>query len=167
MAILSENVHPLVLGDVYRTRSQIKMLGSRLLSRHMKDQTKIEKILSFLCSDSGSHDYMIYRREASEELGLNVEKPDDNLYAIIRELYNDFASELKLTEPFNPLISLGGQDEADYSFTRGLVESVIGGSYKFISEGSMLKQQIPDPNGNFQTNIQDNRVYEGWRHENP
>ena len=84
---LTERVHPLVLGDVYRSRSQIRMLGKRLLARQVADETKLEPILDFLCGGSGSHDYTINRREAKEDLGLKIEKPDDELYpSVIHQL---------------------------------------------------------------------------------
>ncbi|HTK21694.1 MAG TPA: hypothetical protein VL442_19390 [Mucilaginibacter sp.] len=76
---LAEKVHPLVLGNVYRTRSQIQMVARKLLQKQLgNDQiNKIDKIISFLCSDSGSLDYAIYRNEARDELGLAIDKPDD------------------------------------------------------------------------------------------
>jgi ClpP class serine protease len=165
MATLSSHVHPLVLGQVYRTRSQIRMLGSRLLSKHMTDKEKIEKILSFLCSESGSHDYTIYRQEARDELGLHVDKPDDELYSLIKRIYDDIAAELELTMPYNPDILLGGQPQASYNLARALVESTAGGSHKFSSDGVLIKQQIPTPSGTVQEAIQDVRKFEGWKYE--
>ncbi len=168
LSTLASHVHPLVLGEVFRSRSQIRMLGKRLLARHTlgdDKEEKIQKILSFLCSESGSHDYMIYRAEARDELGLCVNHPGDELYNLIRNIYNDISNELKLTEPYNPVIILGDQDRAEYDFTRAIIESVDGGSIKFVSQGNIIKQQIRDPNGNVQIGIQDNRTYEGWKYE--
>lgn len=165
MATLASHVHPLVLGEVFRTRSQIRMLGSRLLSKHMTDGEKIEKILSFLCSESGSHDYTIYRQEARDELGLNVEKPSDELYELIKKLYDNIASELQLTMPYNPDILLSGQPQVSYSLVRGLVESTSGGSHKFSSDGTLIRQKITAPNGIVQEAIQDVRKFEGWKYE--
>jgi hypothetical protein len=79
---LSEKVHPLVLGQVYRARAQIKMLAKKLLATQIRDTQSIEKIIDFLCSDSGSHDYTINRREA-KDLGLNIIKPDEKMYNLI------------------------------------------------------------------------------------
>ncbi len=50
---LSERVHPLVLGDAFRSRSQIRMLARRLMARQITDDKKIERILEFLCSGVG------------------------------------------------------------------------------------------------------------------
>lgn len=84
---LSEYVHPLVLGQVYRSRAQIKMLAGKLLKNQVADDGKVSRIIDFLCSDSGSHDYTINRREAAEELELNVAKPTSTQYEIIKNLY--------------------------------------------------------------------------------
>lgn len=165
LSILTSHVHPLVLGEVYRTRTQIRMLGSRMLLKHMDDNEKIEKILSFLCSESGSHDYTIYRQEARDDLGLNVESPTDELYKIIKKIYDDISEELKLTEPYNPEVLLGGQNSVDYDLKRALIESTEGGSHKYTSEGQLVRQQIAGPNGILQIAIQDNRRFEGWKYE--
>ena len=166
ISILATHVHPLVLGDVFRTRSQIRMLGKRLLARHMDDGEKIEKILSFLCSESGSHDYTIYRQEARNELGLTVEHPGTNLYKIIKSIYDDISDELMLFEPYNPDILIAGKNDVKYTFRRALVESILGGSHCFMSEGQLVKRKQADKQtGIEKQTIEDNRMFEGWKHE--
>lgn len=161
---LSEKIHPLVLGEVYRSRSQIKMLANRLLENQITDKEKIERIVNFLCSDSGSHDYTINRREAKNELGLIIDKPDDALYTIIKSIYDDIQQELFLTVAYDPNSIIGSKPSAPYSFKRGLVESGGGGSNYFCSEGEFIRVNIPGPAG-VQSGIQDNRTFEGWRYE--
>lgn len=156
MIKLSEFVHPLVLGQVYRTRAQIQMLAKKLLLSQIKDNQKIESIISFLCSDSGSHDYTINRREALN-LGLSVEKPNPDQYDIIKRLYDDISSELQLTDPYD-IRKIDGP----YVLKRAVLESLSGGSHKFISEGKVSRRQMP----NGQQGIQDERIYEGWREDN-
>ena len=167
---LSDKVHPLVLGDVYRSRTQIRMLASKLLSKQMKDKKKIEKITSFLCGDSGSHDYTIYRREAHEELGLNIEKPDDNFYKIIKETFDDIKKELELLTPFDAGVIIGASPSLNYSARRALIESIDGGTDVFLSEGTLVKhvQTInqPPPLPPIQRiAVEDQRRFEGWKHE--
>lgn len=167
---LSDKVHPLVLGDVYRSRTQIRMLASKLLSKQMKDKKKIEKITSFLCGDSGSHDYTIYRREAHEELGLNIEKPDDNFYKIIKETFDDIKKELELLTPFDAGVLIGTSPSLNYSARRALIESIDGGTDVFLSEGTLVKhvQTInqPAPLPPIQRiAVEDQRRFEGWKHE--
>lgn len=167
---LSEKVHPLVLGDVYRSRTQIQMLARKLLSKQLDDKERIEKIITFLTSDSGSHDYTIYRNEAKEELGLNIEKPNDELYNVIKETFDNIKKELELMKPFDPNIILGTSQRATYKCRRVLIESIKGGTDVFLSEGEFIKhqQQIPQhpPLPPLQrTIIDDNRSFEGWKHE--
>jgi hypothetical protein len=145
------------------------MLAGKLLSRQIKDKKKIEKIIAFLCSDSGSHDYTIYRREARDELGLNVEKPNDEFYEIIKETYNDIKGELVLTRPFDPNAILGANPTAVYQARRVLIESVAGGTDVYLSEGTLNRQlqtmQQPGLPPIQNVVINDQRTFEGWRHE--
>jgi hypothetical protein len=114
----------------------------------------------------------IYRREAHDELGLNIEKPDDLLYDIIKKIYNDIKIEMELGNPFDPQLLLAQNTIYNYSFHRAVIETIKGGSDIFISEGSLNKQVIPQqilgpnqiPIQMNQTIVQDNRTFEGWRH---
>jgi hypothetical protein len=155
---LSEKVHPLVLGKVYRSKSQIQMLATKLLSHQIDDPDKISKIVNFLCSDSGSHDYTISRREAENELGLKIEKPDAELYTLIKEIYEDIKSELKLGEPFNAAAFLGDSRQAAYSLPRVLVEATNSCSYQYRTSG--IVRIVNDMNQ--QVAIQNNLTGEGW-----
>lgn len=163
---LANKVHPLVLGEVYRTRAQIRMLGRKLLANQVTEEEKIEKILSFLCSDSGSHDYTIFRREAKDNLGLNILKPNDTQYQMIKSIYDDIANELKLSVPYDHQFLLGTENSSQYSFRRALVESKMHGSHVFISEGQLNRKQVPVSPQVMQEGIEDRRIFEGWKHEN-
>lgn len=162
---LTDRVHPLVLGEVYRSRSQIRMLGRRLIRNQMDDSEKVDTVLDFLCSESGSHDYTIYRQEARDELGLRVERPDDALYAIVRDLHADYSAEMDFGKPLSPETVLARNPQAQYSYVRGLIESVGGGSHRFISEGTYSRQQVQVAPGVMQPAVADSRTFEGWRHQ--
>jgi hypothetical protein len=164
---LTQHVHPLVLGQVFRTRSQIRMLGARLLNQHMSDGPRIERILAFLCSESGSHDYTIYRQEASTALSLPVEFPSEVQYNLITRLQSNLASELQLNEPYDPRILFaqrGRESTVEYQLTRALVESVEGGSHRFVSRGQLSLTLAENANVGAETVI-DSRLFEGWEHE--
>jgi len=145
MIKLSETVHPLVLGQVYRSRSQIKMLAEKLLTSQIKDQAKIQHIISFLCSDSGSHDYTIHRREAKDDLGLNIIKPTQDLYKIIKDIYDDINAELEFNHPFNAQTIIKDKDSTDFVVKRCLVESTKFGSDYLVTKGRISKKIIPPP----------------------
>lgn len=163
---LSNQIHPLTLGQVFRSKSQIQMLAKRLLSYQEIDEIKKEEIIKFLCSESGSHDYTIHRNEATE-LGLKIEKPDSELYKITKDIFIDIEKELQLNEPFDPKLLVATSNSYQYSLRRALIESVSGGCDVFVSEGVITKQTVAQgqPVPVQQTIIQDNRQYEGWKHE--
>src|SRR5207253_326827 len=102
LVTLAQNIHPLVLGDVYRSRSQIKMLAGKLVSHQVKQKKKQDAVIAFLCSESGSHDYSIHRREAKGTLGLKVEKPNDALYKLIKSIYDDISLEMGFASKYDP-----------------------------------------------------------------
>lgn len=159
---LSQQVHPLVLGDVFRAKSQIRMLAKRLVSNQVQDEKQSEKILDFMCSESGSHDYTINRREAHEDLGLNITKPTQEQYETIKSLYDDLSGELQLPNQFNLKSFMGGDTVKDYIFRRGLIESVAFGSHAFVSEGQFVNRQQPGQPDIFTDQISS---FDGWRHE--
>ena len=164
---LSEKIHPLTLGQVYKSKSQIQMLARKLMKWQHLETEKEDAIIKFLCSESGSHDYSIRRKEAAENLGLNIEKPSPELYSIIKRIYDDIVLELEMNTPLKPAILLNTTDSYPYSFRRVIIESVALGTDVFISEGELSKSSIvPAPGMMPQINMTDNRTFEGWRHEN-
>lgn len=165
---LSEKIHPLTLGQVYKSKSQIQMLARNLMKWQRYESEKEDTIIKFLCSESGSHDYSIRRKEAAENLGLPIEKPSIPLYRIIKDIFDDISKELELENSYNPAIILHGTDDHYfYSYRRVLVESLNNGTDVFLSEGRLMKQSfIPGPNMPPQINLSDNRIFEGWKHEN-
>lgn len=161
---LSKQIHPLVLGQIFRTRQQIRTLARKLLEFQKTDAEVVDRIVSFLCSESGSHDHTINRREA-RGLGLAVENPSQELYDILRSLNQDYVESLQLRTPFNPDTLLAGQQQAEYVASRALVESSAFGSHQFVSEGTMSRIDVPSPMGPPQIGFQDMRRFEGWRKE--
>ena len=161
---LANNVHPLVLGDAFRARGQIRMLASRLLARQERDTEDVERLLRFLCSESGSHDYTINRREARDELKLPINKPTEAQYELIKGVYDDISAELELFTPFEPKVLLGAQNTVQYVLPRALIESRKGSSHVFTSEGILTRRQVEVQPGVVQQAIQDDRQFEGWRH---
>lgn len=153
---LSDYVHPLVLGHVYRSKAQIQMLAEKLLQNQITDKNVMKKIIDFLCSESGSHDYTINRREAKKDLGLNVSKPTEIQYNIIKAIYDDINDELQFNRAFKP-----GEINGAYAVRRCLLESLWGGSDYFITEGECIHEKNDDG----QRVIQNKITFEGWRHE--
>lgn len=158
---LANKVHPLVLGAIFRTRSQIQFLAQQLLRTQVQDEAKKKSIVDFLCSDSGSHDYTINRREA-KSLGLNIDKPNDNLYGLLKAWLANVRQELELAVPFDVNAMLGSNASVQYTCRRCLVEGTATPSRYFVSEGMLTRVTIPTPHGQ-QDAINDSRTFEGWR----
>jgi hypothetical protein len=122
------------------------MLARKLLSKHTKKKEQdVKRILEFLCSESGSHDYTVTRQEARDTLGLSIETPTDELYALIRKIHEDFANELELRNPYDPNLVLGTTNATQYAFKRALIESGENGSHAFVTEGTLTRQQVQLP----------------------
>ena len=163
---LADRVHPLVLGEIFRSRQQIRDLASRLLVEHQCEQDKISAIIDFLCSESGSHDYTINRREGLK-LGLNIEKCSTQLYEILRNLRTSYSNQMELQSPFDfNTYAVAGQT-VNYSFTRAIIESPKFGAHHFKTEGELVSESILQSVDNLpqmpQTAIRDQRKFEGWR----
>lgn len=153
---LTDYVHPLVLGEVYRSKAQIQMMAQELLKNQIEEPERMKKIIDFLCSESGSHDYTINRREAYEELGLNIIKPSSKQYASIKAIYDDLNEELLFSRPFM-LSEVNGA----YAVRRCILESVIGGADYFSTEGVVLKGELEDG----RLAVQNQVKFQGWRHD--
>lgn len=167
---LSDKIHPMTLGQVFRTRSQIQMLARKLMKWHQLTPEQEDEIVKFLCSESGSHDYSIHRNEAVEHLGLHVEKPTMDLYKVIKAVYDDMSTELELENPYDPGILLNQQNPYHYAFRRGLIESLYNGTDVYLSEGDLTMTTVGggiSPMGPIppQNQLQDTRIFEGWKHE--
>lgn len=162
---LSDKIHPLVLGQIFRTRSQIRTLAKRLLAHQGIEDDKKEGIISFLCSESGSHDHSINRREA-RSMGLAIENPSAKFYETLKALHHSISETLKLRVPFSLDTELAGQNQVRYVARRCLIESVKFGSNQFISTGEITKVPFnPVPGQPPQFGFQDSRDFQGWRKE--
>jgi hypothetical protein len=122
---LSEHVHPLALGAVYRSHALIRLLAAKLLALHMKspaDAQRIPKIVDDLAEKLYYHNYLIARSEA-EELGLRVTRSSSTLENSTWPLYLSYEAEMDLGQPFDPLVYLQEKDKAEIKKPIALVES--------------------------------------------
>lgn len=157
---LATQIHPIVLGEIFRLGEQIRSMAKNLIQVQVPDENTQDKIIQLLCSDSGSHDYTINRRTAAE-IGLNVEKPSAALYDILKQITKSYTMELKTLEPYSPISMLGGAAHVSYTLVRGLIEASDVGCYGFVSEGEFTAVQNANPGG--VVGVIDNKAFEGWR----
>lgn len=141
---ISQHVHPLVLGSVYRSREQIGFLAQMLLERHMNDEGRVKKIIEILTRGRFSHDYLISRKEAKEILELPVIDVDSKLDEAIVRLYDQYDNLLELSVPYHPEQILKGQDKVTGSLDRAIVET-LGLTHVFRSRREVSRFELKPP----------------------
>lgn len=104
---LAENVKPLLLGRAYRSYIKARDDATKLLRLHLTDQKKIRNIAEYLVEKLYAHDHIINRREAKEDIGLNVFFVDGELEKKMWELYLKYEDMLKLKKPYKDVPTTG------------------------------------------------------------
>ena len=89
---LYDHIHPLVIGAVDRASSLSIKISKDILSYHMKDEEKADRISNHLNAAYPSHSYPITYTEAGK-IGLNVKEMDKDLNDMLLEL-NEVYSEM-------------------------------------------------------------------------
>lgn len=124
--ILAEKVHPLALGNVKRSHTQIRILAKKLLELHInreKEKDRVEKIIDTLTEKFYTHYHLIFRKEA-QDLGLtNVVEADEKEEDILWSIYKDYEAELKLKEFFDVNMFLGAKEEDTLETKTVFIES--------------------------------------------
>ena len=96
-----------------------------------------------------------------------MEKCSEELYVILRQLHNNFSTQMSLREPYDINTLSADGNTGKYEFTRALIESVDYGAHHFISAGEIETTEIIQQNQEGvplkQIAIQDQRKFEGWR----
>jgi hypothetical protein len=138
-------IHPLALGNVNRIHNLIRILAKRLLKSH-KAQLKedlIEKIVDYFTEKLYSHQYIIGRKEAYEDLGITtIVSANDTISKAMTDLYEEYNKELEFGKIWNPENELGVnavQTKKDYKIA--FIESLSFSNYFEIS-ADYRKQQI-------------------------
>ena len=111
--ILATKVHPLALGNVERFVLQNRMMAKKILKTHMgheDDDHVITEVVENLASKLYFHGHPINRREAKSDLKLKVAADlPPALETAMWGLYQDYESEFRNTEPFNPTVEFNIQ----------------------------------------------------------
>jgi hypothetical protein len=120
LADSTPSVHPLALGNVNRTHKLIRLLAKRLLGSHQTklDEKAIESIIDALTEKLYSHQYIIGRREAKEDLGImSVLYADGEIATLLTALYESYRDEMVLHGQWNPEAECGefrAENKQDY-----------------------------------------------------
>ncbi|MEM3875403.1 MAG: serine protease [Candidatus Bathyarchaeia archaeon] len=163
--VLSKKVHPLILGQVFRTRQEIVFLAKKLLSYHMREEQKIEQITTTIYKGRFSHDYIIGRKEA-KEIGLPVIEPDPDFEKDMIGLFLQYNNLLEMSTPYNPETILGSDEVSTGVFNRAIIESLdlthVFRTIKEIRRIQIAPPQVPIPTIGYQEKI----LSESWIMDN-
>jgi ATP-dependent protease ClpP protease subunit len=144
---LSEEVHPIALGNVNRAHTQSRELATKLLKLHMtseEDKARIEEIVDDLTKNLHSHSHAINRNEAKDIFGKNIDEPSEEEQNLIWQLYEEYEKTLKLKETFcvDSLILSNNQNH-DLELNGAFIETE-NNSLVYKSECHIeLKSKIP------------------------
>jgi hypothetical protein len=144
---LTNVVHPLALGNVERSHSQIRDLSRKLLGLHMTSETedereKIDAIVDVLTEKLYSHQHLIPRREAKNIIGLKVRYATDEEEDKIMGLYGVYAKELGVGSILNPVVMLQDRTELPLELTIAKIETVSTED-KFTMKGKIVRATKP------------------------
>ena len=156
--LLAERIHPLALGNVHRNYLLVRSLARRLLDlRHEPfSEERMRHIIDSLTEKLYAHNHMISRQEAAREIRLPVVFPSERLEQLLWELYEDFAAELLVNQPFNPREILRGS-RTEFEAAGGFVESEAAQD-AFVFNGVIERRDFPEA-GQITVNI----LKQGWR----
>src|SRR3989304_3548406 len=166
LTILADKVHPLALGAVYRAREQSSSLARRLLLRHMKDETKVNQIVTQLTQELPTHSYLIGRNEAADEIKLHVTSPSSEVEEAMWTLYKQYEGWLRLTTPVSAEQDLGTDQQKRVRYGGAAIESLNDQElfqYIYITDKELVKVKITPPG--MQTPIEQiaqRVIYQGW-----
>lgn len=165
LELMSQKIHPLVLGHSYRLREQIEFLARNLLKDHMTDDAKISEIVRHLTKGRYSHSYIFSRKEAKEIVGLPIlDNPE--VESLVEELYLQYQRMLELGNPYSAEIAIGEQNAAQIDLYRAIVES-DDLSHIYQSTRLYRRIQVPVPNTEETVpQILERIIIDGWVENN-
>ena len=139
-------IHPLALGNVNRVHNLIRILATRLLKsqRNPISNEEVSKIVDSLTEKLYSHQYLIGRKEAKEDLGIKTVKyADEDLSLLMSQLFEEYKKEMELDRIWNPEIEIGeNQAYNKKSYNIAFIDSLQKSNY-FEIVIEFKKGQIP------------------------
>lgn len=133
-AALTEDVHPLAIGNILRTHNLIRHLARRLLAMHMQDEQKaqIDAIVKSLTEELYAHNYVITRAEAPL-LGLKVKKPAADIETLMWQLYQEFEQALGIDRMLNLPQELGSMAQNYLCYDLAVIENSASGVVNLVA----------------------------------
>ena len=149
---LSKQVHPLALGNVYRQHIRIRMLATNLLKIHMrgeKNESKVTQIVEIMTEKLYTHTHFINRHEARKVIGLNVRDPENKVEKLMWDLFQNYAADMQLYEPFDLNMFIGDETYKEGAVKGAFIESLdstdVWGSVFGVSKTKAIPPNLPVP----------------------
>lgn len=146
---LTDKIEPLALGNVKRVHKLIRRLAKELLRLHFdegKYSKKIDAIIKVLTEDLYSHVHYINRKEAVNILGEEIVKfCSDSEEKLLWDLFNDYATAMKLNERFNIKEFMGADITKDLDLAGGFIDSKDN-SHVFVTKNKLTQRSKLPPN---------------------
>jgi len=163
---LASKVHPLALGAVYRAREQNSSLARRLLLSHSEDEGKAERIVARLTQELSTHNYLIGRAEALQDIELGIVEPSAKCEKLMWELYKEYENWLKITSPVSTELDLGAEDHKSVRYERAALESLCDGvlaQHIYIADKYLIRVKVTPPGMQVAVDqVAERIIYQGW-----
>lgn len=173
LADSTPSVHPLALGNVNRTYKLIRLLAKRLLGSHQTklDEKAIDGIIDTLTEKLYSHQYVIGRREAKEDLGIKtVSYAEGELATLLTSLYESYRDEMVLHGQWSPEAECGefrAENKKDYVIA-AIESAEKSNRFEIRMEFKKTQQVVPQQTPQGIVNVQQEQVSfrivnQGWK----
>jgi hypothetical protein len=167
------SIHPLALGNVNRAYNLIQILATRLLKSHKKPLATedIERVVAFLTKGLYSHQYLIGRKEATEDIGIKtVVCADAELSTVMTDLYESYVTETNMKNGWNPEFEIGINEQTKKKeYKVAFVESaVMQNYYATVYEFKRVQQNMPQQTPQGMINVMQEQIMvrlaeQGWK----
>jgi len=137
LRILSNRIHPEILGKVARTRREIRIVATNLLNLHMHNEEIVSNIVNHLVEELPSHQYIINRKEALR-IGLQVEGLDEETEKISSKIMNSYIDEIGMEE-LGLAVDFGPSDATKIVELRRAYVETQSRSFAFITRYTFHK----------------------------
>ncbi len=148
--LLAKEVHPLALGNVNRSHTQIRELAKRLLESNNVEKEKnnnVANIVNTLTQGRYSHTDILNRHEVKELLGENVVSfPDKKMCDLIWKLHLEYKELFEIDKPFALGKIMGNDLEKKINIKGSIIESnsksIIFRSISNVTQRSMIPTNV-------------------------
>ena len=105
-------------------------------------------MLHSLPKELPTHNYLIGRKEASKEIGLDIKEPSEEVEQLMWDLYKEYETWLQLTSPASAELDLGVEDKKIVRYERAAIESLNNETllqHVFITDKVLFRMKVTPP----------------------